>query len=822
MARRQHIGGFCFALTAALYLASCDSQRPSTQGDNGYRATITRTDHGVAHITADDWGSLGFGEAYASAEDQLCNMAWALLQARGESAAYFGEGEQGDNVDRDIVVKALAIPDKGKQALAAQKPDIRAWIEGYAAGYNQYLVDNTADQAGAWCAGEPWVVPVKADAFMAQYVMLVHTLPRAARAVVGARLPDGQSMQTATDNVSPVASWSVDDATIGTPQLADLTGLGLEGMGSNAWALAADRTENGRGMLLANPHYPWYGIARFWEKHLTIPGVIDAYGAGLIGTPGVAIGFNAQVGWSHTVSDSKRTVLYQLVLNPDNPQQYRWQDEWRDLQPVSVDVSVKSNQVTTVRSHTIWFSHHGPLIAAGGLSQDPYTVFAVRDANTDNIHTLAQWQAMGMASSMDAFIDAHRVHNAMPWVNTIAVSADGRAVYIDNSTVGALSTEAIGAWQTRLEQAPVLQQLYLSEGLVILDGSTERDEWQVTNAPIPFTEPFERRPLIESNSFVFNANDSYWLSDPAKPRSGYSPLYGATHSPRSLRTRMNMALLEPDSRYGYAGVDGKFSVFEMQAALFANDSLAAALLLDALLEACGRAPARMLGDALVDISESCRVLAGWDRQFNLESRGAVLFREWLTRYDYTQTYLAPGLFAVPFNPAEPATTPHTLSEPDLALNRLAEAQRLLQHANIALNTPLSALQKGHRAHTVLALHGGNRYEGVANLQVTGRSDSPIFSADTTPVDDSATLTTTGYNIAHGSSFILTLGFDDQGPVAQALLSYSQSGNPSSPYFMDQTERYAAKTWRDVKFHARDVEAAATTSKVVSAHRQSDD
>jgi acyl-homoserine-lactone acylase len=79
------------------------------------------------------------------------------------------------------------------------------------------------------------------------------------------------------------------------------------------------------------------------------------------------------------------------------------------------------------------------MMALPGLSDNPMTAFAVRDANAENVHTFAQWQAMGSAQSMDAFIDAHRQHNAMPWVNTIAASRDGRAVYIDNSNVGALS-----------------------------------------------------------------------------------------------------------------------------------------------------------------------------------------------------------------------------------------------------------------------------------------------------------------------------------------------------------------------------------------------
>ena len=253
---------------------------------------------------------------------------------------------------------------------------------------------------------------------MAQYVTLVYTLPRIAGAITAAAPPAPQTEMSA----------AIDALELAPPLRDTLTDMKLRDMGSNAWAIASERSENGKGLLLANPHYPWYGIARFWEKHLTIPGVYDAYGAGLIGTPGVAIGFNEAVGWSHTVSNSKRPVIYQLTLNPDNPQQYRWENEWRELNSVTVSADVKTQEGLSNKKHTVWFSHYGPLMALPGLTDDPLTAFAVRDANAENLHTFAQWQAMGSAKSMDEFIEAHRTYNAMPWVNTIAASADGRAV----------------------------------------------------------------------------------------------------------------------------------------------------------------------------------------------------------------------------------------------------------------------------------------------------------------------------------------------------------------------------------------------------------
>ena len=773
-----------------------------------YEATVVKTEYGIPHITADSWGALGFGEAYTAAEDHVCNMALALVQSRGESAAVFGPGPRNRNVSRDIVVKALGIPDRAGEALAAQEPQIKEWIEGYTTGYNQF-VNERAGKFGSWCDEATWVRPVTATEFMAQYVTLVYTLPRIAGAITAAAPPAPQA------ETSPaIAALEV------APPLGDtLTEMKLRDMGSNAWAIASERSENGKGLLLANPHYPWYGIARFWEKHLTIPDVYDAYGAGLIGAPGVAIGFNEAVGWSHTVSNSKRTVIYQLTLNPDNPLQYRWESGWRDLSSVEVSVSVKTPDGLGDNTHAVWFSHHGPLMALPGLTDDPFAVFAVRDANEANLHTFAQWQAMGSARSMDEFIDAHRNYNAMPWVNTIAASADGRAVYIDNSNVGALSEEAILSWHNTLKAVPKLQYLYLSRGLVILDGSQQSSECLETSSPVPHTEPFERRPLIESDQYVFNANDSYWLSDPDKPAAALSPLYGPTMTPRSVRTRMNIVLLRPDSPYGHAGDDGKLNRDEMQTALFSNESLTADMLLPELLDACETNPERSIETDTIDLTEACKVLAAWDRRFNSESRGAVLFREWITQYPADETYLGSSLFQQPFNPMEAATTPSGLANADLALDRLARAVRLLDNEGIGLDTALGNLQIGHRYGRQYPIHGGNRHEGIANLQMStavgnNPTETPIFTGSDEFAGDSDSLSKSGYNVVHGSSFIMTLGWSDVGPEAEAILSYSQSGDPESPHFDDQTQLYAEKSLRPVRFTPTDIETNAVSRRVL--------
>lgn len=777
---------FAGILLIAIVTASCGS---SMNGSAKYNVEITRTEFGVPHIKASDYGSLGYGEAYASAQDHVCNMALALISAKGEMSEYLGSGHQGENIHSDLVIRALDMSKKGSQALSNQPSNIKNWIEGYAGGYNRYLRESSGD-FNSWCDHADWVRSATPEDFMTQYVALVQTITRMAGAVVAAQPPD----EIATIEVSP------------SQILAAVDAIRLDGMGSNAWAFGTKSTANGRGSLLANPHYPWYGPNRFWEKHLTIPGELNVYGSNLIGTAGVGVGFNEAVGWTHTVSDSKRVVLYRLTLKPDDPTQYLYEGSWRSLRNQQVTIQVKTAEGMETKTTTVWFSHHGPIIEMPGLDWTSSEAYAARDANAENVDVMSQWLAMGKSRSMAEFIEAHKKYNAMPWVNTISTSAEGRAVYLDNTNVGALSGEAISAWRDRIEASSQLKNLYLTEGLVILDGSTNRDEWiNHPETPIPGTTPFEQRPLIESEFYVFNANDSYWLSDPKKPTTGYSPLYGATETPRSVRTRMNIHLLEGLDGFNFSGEDGLFSVSEIQAALMDNSGLTAHLLKDELVERCKQSPIVYISDISVELLPACTILSEWDNRYNADSKGAVLFREWLTRYSYWSTMHTGELFSANFDRENPITTPAGLAENQRALITLAEAVTLLIDNGIPLDIPLGELQKAHRAGKSFPVHGGNRYEGIANLQVTkSHIASPVFSGSNERVGDSETLSSSGYNIAHGSSFIMTLNYTENGPDAKAILSYSQSGSPDSQYFSDQTELYRDKVWRDIYFKPSDI------------------
>ncbi|MEP5321955.1 penicillin acylase family protein, partial [Marinobacter alexandrii] len=70
-----------------------------------YEATMTRTEYGVPHIVAQDWGSLGYGHGYVFAEDNYCMLMEEIIRASGQSLEFFGE--EGGSEDTDFVFSLI-------------------------------------------------------------------------------------------------------------------------------------------------------------------------------------------------------------------------------------------------------------------------------------------------------------------------------------------------------------------------------------------------------------------------------------------------------------------------------------------------------------------------------------------------------------------------------------------------------------------------------------------------------------------------------------------------------------------------------------------
>ena len=58
-------------------------------------------------------------------------------------------------------------------------------------------------------------------------------------------------------------------------------------------------------------------------------------------------------------------------------------------------------------------------------------------------------------------------------------------------------------------------------------------------------------------------------------------------------------------------------------------------------------------------------------------------------------------------------------------------------------------------------------------------------------------------------------FTRSGPVSQGLLTYSESVNPNSPHYADQTKLYSRKGWDDLRFTEAEVRKGTESRKLVS-------
>ncbi|MEM7159200.1 MAG: penicillin acylase family protein [Myxococcota bacterium] len=759
-----------------------------------YRAVVRWTGNGIPHILAADLPSAAYGQGWAFARLNGCILADQVLKVRSERALMLGRGEDNEHVRSDLVHKHLGVYQKAEEGLPNLDEQVRSMLDGYAAGYNDYITTNGESLP---CGEEEWLRPIDSVDLFAHYIEL-GTLASNRQAHDFLLPPDDLPANLEADPMAAIARLR-------------------ERPGSNGWGIGAERSENGHGMLVANPHFPWEGELKLYESHLRVPGQLDVYGAGLMGVVGTLIGFNNDVAWTHTVSDGQRLTVYQLTVDPNDRTRYMFDGEFRDMEPDVQEVQVleEDGSITTT-SHTFYRTHQGSLAALPGLEL-PTLAFAIRDANENNQAMIPQFIGMNMASSLDEFKQVHQDIKGIPWVNTIASSRDGRAFYTDATPTPNLTQEAIDHWLEAREEDFFTIQLD-DFGLVLLPGDSSTFDWVVEDgARDPGLIPAARLPQVERNDFVFNANDSHWLSTPFEPLTGFSPLHGFERTPRSPRTRMNaVTLLDRDG--SMSGTDGKFNLEELRDAVLSNRGMQAELLVDQVVERCTGVSSANFDGQSYDISEACSVLGSWDKRLDLDSVGAVVWREFLGDFDDETHFDAGALYAVPFDPGpegdaiSAVDTPHTLAPAaddladDRVLEALAGAVARLEKAGIPVDAALGDVQYTVRAGQRIPVHGGGRNEGVTNLIIYNNLRTTVAEGlGRGEVINAVTgLTDEGYVVNYGSSYVMAMTFTDSVPEAYAFVTYGQSDDPDSPYHTDQMERFSNKDWRKVLFTEQDI------------------
>ncbi len=595
------------AALSCLVLFACTQPGGEPPSAPAIEATeILWDEWGVPHIFAPDTDGLFYAHGWAQARSHGDLLLRLLGKSRGRAAEYWGE----TYLEGDRLIHTLGVPRLAGEWYEAQKPQFRSAFDAFARGINEYVKehgDQIDDEVEV-------VLPVAGTDLTAHLLRVLH--------------------------FGFVA------------RLQSLQGLGPEPPGSNAWAIAPERTANGNAILVANPHLPWSGSMIWYESQLISPEV-NVTGAALIGDPFHGIAFNDHLGWTHTVNTLDGVDLYELTLQDDG---YLFDGEIRAFEREEVTLRVAGEDGGREETLVVRRSVHGPVVEESGGK-----AVAARVVGLDQPHLFEQYWDMARAKNL-AELEAAQSRLQMPMFTTMYADRDGRIMHLFG---GRTPKRATGGW---------------ADWAGKVDGTSSANLWNETH-------PYDELPkaLDPKSGWLQNANDPPWTTTfPEVLDADDYPPYMAPRFMHFRAQRSAQMLLDDES----------FTFEELVAAKLSSRMRAAERILDdleAAVAAHGGDAARRAWD----------VLAAWDRTADAESRGGVLFESF-----FNDMRRSGGGFATEWDEANPMTTPDGLADPQAAVAALERAAAAVERDHGALDVAWGEVYRLRQGEIDLPANGG--------------------------------------------------------------------------------------------------------------------
>jgi acyl-homoserine lactone acylase PvdQ len=282
---------------------------------------------------------------------------------------------------------------------------------------------------------------------------------------------------------------------------------------SNAFAVAASRTERGCALIGGDPHY-WF-LDGHSESHIVCPqldlsGLWDGH---------VNLGFwggtNRSLAVHITAAGLEGAAAYRERVNPADREEYwDWRTAaFRPFERVEHTIAVKDGAPVEFVARR---SHHGPVVSEALFDGSPvaYAIKSPIDGNAGR--RLDQWIGVWTCTTVDEFL-AYATENEFVRSHRVCADREGNIGYVCNGPVAVRDDEV--DWSR-----PV-------------DGSFAASEWleegwrpgaQVHGLP-KFTNP--------SCGFIQSANDPPWVSTvPGQTQTDF-PRYVFPDGWRELGTR---------------------------------------------------------------------------------------------------------------------------------------------------------------------------------------------------------------------------------------------------------------------------------------------
>jgi penicillin G amidase len=519
---------------------------------------IARDTAGVPSIRAVTERDAQFGLGYAHAQDRLWQMEFQRRLASGRTAEFLGApGLKFDTLFRTVGLRRAA-----EATWARLGPADRQLLEAYVTGINAYLANRPSQQLPPEFGilgfqPEPWT-PVDVLAFAKLFVwgngsswdkellraQLATLLgPERAAQLTPAYtadgpviVPAGDERQTTKDESGATiqqqasaqdsrdSSFALRPSSAYTKLLelhhavAEQTGIGADGRGSNAWVLSGKRTATGRPLLANDPHLSTQTPAIWYLAQLSYQGR-HVIGATVPGGPGVQIGHNRFISWGVTTINVDSQDLYLEQVNERNEALY--QGVWESLQVVPETIKVKGQPDVNLK---VRISRHGPLIS---------------DAINPGGSALAvRWT--GHDPQEDAFLASLAVNRARNWAEFTQAFRDYRAAnqnYVYADRAGNIGYITAGTIPIRAK----------GDGRLPTPGWTGEYEW---NGYVPWERlPRRYNPpegyIVTANNKVAGAEYPYMIGN------SFSAPYRAARVVEMIESRPrhspnNMAAMQAD------------------------------------------------------------------------------------------------------------------------------------------------------------------------------------------------------------------------------------------------------------------------------------
>jgi acyl-homoserine-lactone acylase len=518
----------------------------------------------------------------------------------------------------------------------------------------------------------------------------------------------------------------------------------VERQGSNGIAIAPKITAGGNSLLLINPHTSWYFRS---EQQVTSDESLNVYGAATWGQFFIYQGFNAHAGWMHTSSGIDVVDEFaEKVERRGASYCYRYGPQCRPvgIRPITIRYRRADGSLAT-RNFATYRTHHGPVVRS---VDGRWIAFAMM-----NKPVQALQQSFGRTKTTDlaSFLRVADAFKANSSNNTLFAD--------DKVEIAYLHPQFVPRRDNRFDyERPV-------------DGSDPATDWHGLHAPNELPSV-----LNPPNGWVQNTNAwPYRAAGANSPDPARFPKYMDMDG-ENYRGLHAVRLLEGS---------GGWTLDKLQAAAFDSDQPGFAVLIPVLLQAYDALPAGNPRHAR--LAGPIAALRGWDYHWAAGSVAQTLAMTW-------SEALRAALNAPKSESANKVMMRLSRdTSPELKLKVFEQIVAKLQTDFGRWQVPWGELNRFQRISP--AIHpnysdaapsspvpfGEARYGSLASIRSLPRPGTKRWYGD------------------YGNSFVAVVEFGKR-VRARAVTAGGESGNPASPHFSDEIQRYASGDLREVYFY----------------------